>query len=302
MNFESIGELRVLLETAKQGSLTAAAKVLGVTPAAASATLKRLEDRLKVRLFQRSTRSARPTAEGLTLIDYAQRALDLLREGEAQITDFQRSFRGSIRVTAPVDLSRHVLMPLFDEFLSAHPDVTLELRVSDKLLDVVRDEVDIAIRHGELSDSGLVARLLSPARRIACAAPAYLKVHGTPEHPSQLHRHQCIIFNLRGRRYTTWRFFDHDEPIEVQVDGRRTVDDADLAHLWALQGQGIVYKSELDLQRSIAQRKLVRLFKGLLGEKVPVHAVMPSNRFAPARVKALVDFLQKKLTDPYPNA
>ncbi|MGL4573210.1 MAG: LysR family transcriptional regulator, partial [Burkholderiaceae bacterium] len=169
MKFESIEELRVLVETAEHGSLTAAAKLLNFTPAAASAALKKLEARLNVRLFERSTRSMRLTPEGTVLLGYAQRALDLLREGEAQVTEDKRSLRGAIRVTAPSDLTRRILLPWLDEFLDVHQGVSLNLSVSDTLHDVVRDEVDVAIRYGELADSRLVARLLTPARRIACA-------------------------------------------------------------------------------------------------------------------------------------
>jgi DNA-binding transcriptional LysR family regulator len=298
MKFESIEELRVLVETAEHGSLTAAAKVLEFTPAAASAALKKLEARLNVRLFERSTRSMRLTPEGTALLGYAQRALDLLREGEAQVTEDKRSLRGTIRVTAPSDLTRRMLLPWLDEFLDAHPDVSLNLSVSDTLHDVVRDEVDVAIRYGELADSRLVARLLTPARRIACAAPAYLAAHGTPTHPRELTQHECLTFTVRNRRYSTWRFFDAlGATHEVRVDGRRTADDADIAHTWALQGRGIIYKSEVDLQDTLASGALVKLFAEWEGESIPLSAVLPSNRFVPARVRALTEFLKSKFTE-----
>jgi DNA-binding transcriptional LysR family regulator len=157
---------------------------------------------------------------------------------------------------------------------------------------VVRDEVDLAIRYGALADSRLVARLLTPARRIACAAPAYLRAHGTPAHPRELTQHQCLTFTVRNRRYVTWRFFESGSAIDVRVDGRRTVDDADIAHHWALQGHGIIYKSELDLKDSLTTGQLVRLFEGFEGEDIPLNAVMPSNRFVPARVRGVVEFLR----------
>jgi DNA-binding transcriptional LysR family regulator len=294
MKFESIEELRVLVETAEHGSLTAAAKILEFTPAAASAALKKLEARLNVRLFERSTRSMRLTPEGTALLGYAQRALDLLREGEAQVTEDKRSLRGAIRVTAPSDLTRRMLLPWLDEFLTLHEGVSLNLSVSDTLHDVVRDEVDVAIRYGELADSRLVARLLTPARRIACAAPAYLQAHGTPTHPRELTQHECLTFTVRNRRYSTWKFAQDGAQVEVRVDGRRTADDADIAHTWALQGRGIIYKSEVDLQTTLASGALVRLFAGWEGESIPLNAVLPSNRFVPARVRALVEFLKGK--------
>lgn len=294
MKFENLDELRVLVETAERGSLTAAAKVLQYTPAAASAALKKLESRLNVRLFERSTRSMRLTAEGSALLGYAQRALDLLREGEAQITEDKRGLRGTLRVAAPSDLTRRIMLPWLDEFLDAHPDVSLTLSVSDTLHDVVRDEVDVAIRYGELADSRLVATLLTAARRVACATPAYLRTHGTPAHPHDLTRHECLTFTVRNRRYSTWRFFENGAPLEVRVDGRRTADDADIAHTWALAGRGIIYKSAVDLKSSFASGELTPLFAGFEGESIPLNAVLPSNRFIPARVRALVAFLREK--------
>jgi DNA-binding transcriptional LysR family regulator len=296
MKFESLDELRVLVEAAQHGSLTAAAKVLQFTPAAASAALKKLESRLSVRLFERSTRSMRLTAEGNALLGYAQRALDLLREGEAQITDDKRGLRGTLRIAAPSDLTRRILLPWLDYFLEQHANVSITLSVSDTLHDLLRDDVDVAIRYGELVDARLVATLLTPARRVACATPGYLNSHGTPVHPNDLAHHECLTFNLRNRRYSTWRFFQNNVPIDVRVDGRRTADDADIAHTWALAGRGIIYKSEIDLCSSFASGALIPLFPEFDGESIPLNAVLPSNRFIPARVRALVSFLREKVT------
>jgi DNA-binding transcriptional LysR family regulator len=305
MNFENIENfdgLKTAVLTAQHGSLTAAAKILQITPAAASAALKKLEAQLGVRLFERSTRSMRITQQGQVLVDYATRALQLLEEGAAQITEDQRSLRGTIRMAAPSDLTRRMLLPWLDEFLALHESVSLNLSVSDTLHDVVRDEVDVAIRYGALADSRLAARLLAPARRIACAAPAYLAAHGTPTHPRELTQHECLTFTVRNRRYSTWRFFDaHGTAHEVRVDGRRTADDADIAHTWALAGRGIIYKSEVDLQETLASGALVRLFAGWEGESIPLNAVLPSNRFVPTRVRALTEFLKGKFVFEKPS-
>lgn len=160
MKIENIEDVRVLVETARGGSLTAAARVLGVTPAAASAMLKRLEVQLGARLFERSTRAMRLTAQGQTLLDYATRALDLLEEGESQLAAESRSLVGEVRVAAPSDLTRSVLLPWFGEFLAAHPGVHLSLSVGDRVQDVLRDAIDLSLRYGELGDSRLVARQL----------------------------------------------------------------------------------------------------------------------------------------------
>src|SRR5205085_1762931 len=183
MKIENVEDVRVLVETARGGSLTAAAKVLGVTPAAASAMLKRLEAQLDARLFERSTRAMRITPQGQMLLEYATRALDLLAEGEAQLTSDTRSLVGTVRIAAPSDLARSVRLPLLDEFVAAHPGVRLALSVTDRVQDVIRDSVDVALRYGEPNDSRLAARLLFKTRRVLCASPAYLKRHGFPDSP-----------------------------------------------------------------------------------------------------------------------
>jgi len=198
---ENVGDLQVLLLTVSQGSLTAAARALGITPAAASATLKRLEAQLGTRLFERSTRAMRLTPPGQILLEYAQRAFELLAEGESQLDAERGALVGTVRVSAPSDLARTVLMPMFDEFLQLHPGVKLALNVGDRVLDVLRDEVDLAIRYGQLSDSRLVARPLSLAHPVLSASPNYLRRHGTPRAPTDLVDHNCIAFMRGGRAF-----------------------------------------------------------------------------------------------------
>jgi len=291
MKIENIEDVRVLVETARGGTLTAASKVLGVTPAAASAMLKRLESQLGQRLFERSTRAMRLTPQGQTLLDYARRALELLEEGESQLAARSGALVGTVRVAAPSDLTRCVLLPMFDAFLAAHPGVQLALSVSDRVQDVMRDAVDLALRYGELSDSRLVARPLIASRRVLCGAPAYLKRHAAPSHPQDLSAHNCLTFEISGRRLATWRFEKDGDWTEVRVDGDRSADDAAIAHQWALAGAGLVCKSELDVWHDLRAGRLVRLLPDWQGEHRPLSAVLPSNRFVPARVRALVDFI-----------
>jgi DNA-binding transcriptional LysR family regulator len=291
MRIENLGDVRVLVEAARGGTLTAAAKVLGLTPAAASAMLKRLEAQLGERLFERSTRAMRLTPEGQTLLEYATRALELLQEGESQLASQSRSLVGTVRVAAPSDLTRGVLLPWFDVFLAANPGVRLELSVSDRVQDVMRDAVDLALRYGELSDSRLVARALFTTRRVLCASPAYLRQHKPPRHPQDLVKHNCLTFHLNNKRYVTWRFEKDGEWVDVRIDGDRGADDASLAHQWALAGAGVVYKSDLDLWEDLRAGTLVKLLATWQGEHYPLNAILPSNRFVPARVRALVEFL-----------
>ncbi|MCV2419340.1 LysR family transcriptional regulator [Paucibacter sp. DJ2R-2] len=315
MKIENTDELRLLLECARGGSLTAASKVMDITPAAASAMLKKLEARLGLRLVERSTRALRLTQAGEQLREHGQRALELLDEGLALALEADPvacaagsraagaaapSLRGRIRVSAPSDLTRQLLLPLFDEFLERHPAVELQLSVSDSLLDLVKDEVDLALRYGQLPDSGLVARRLALVRRMAVASPAYLERHGRPGHPSELSQHACLTFKIRNRHERSWRFRPRGQeaaaPLVVAVHGPRSCDDAAIAHQWALQGFGVIYKSALDVRLSLGSGALVDLFPDWQGDDLPLHALMPSQRFLPQRVRALVDHLAQGLS------
>jgi DNA-binding transcriptional LysR family regulator len=297
MRFENIADLWVLIHTARTGSLTGAATALGVTPAAASATLKRLEAQLHTRLFERSTRAMRLTPQGQTLLEYATRAFELVAEGAAQVTADRANIVGVIRVTAPSDLTRAVLLPWIDQFIAGHPGVHIALSVGDRTLDVIRDEVDVAIRYGELADSRLVARRLLDAQPIVTAAPDYLARHPAPNTPADLVGHNCLIFGRGGRDFRVWKFVRDGVWSEVRVTSDRSVDDASLARQWAIAGAGILFKTAIEQQQDLESGALVRLLPEWQTEPYPLNAVLPSGRFVPHRVRAFVDFLAQKLQD-----
>ncbi|MGN6528290.1 MAG: LysR family transcriptional regulator [Burkholderiaceae bacterium] len=298
MKVENIADLQVLLHAARGGSLSAAARTLGITPAAASATLKRLEAQLGTRLVERSTRAMRLTPPGQILLDYARRAFELLAEGESQLDAERGALVGTVRVAAPSDLTRTVLMPMLDDFLRLHPGVELALNVGDRVLDVLRDEVDLAIRYGQLADSRLVARTLTVARPVLSASPDYLRRRGTPRSPLDLVDHNCIAFMRGGRPFRTWRFGQGGQWTTVRVGGDRSVDDASLAREWALAGAGILLKTEIEQRRDLASGALVPLLADWETDPYPLHALLPSGRFVPARVRALVDFLALRFAAP----
>ena len=288
---ENVSDLQVLLHTVTGGSLTAAARALGITPAAASATLKRLETQLGTRLFERSTRAMRLTPPGQILLEYAQRAFELLAEGESQLDAERGELVGTVRVSAPSDIARTVLMPMLDAFLQLHPGVKLSLNVGDRVLDVLRDEVDLAIRYGELSDSRLVARPLLVAHPVLSASPDYLRRRGTPRSPTDLVDHNCICFVRAGRTFNSWRFGQNDQWATVRVTGDRVLDDASLAREGAVTGAGIVFMTEIEQRRHLQDGSLVPLLTEWETDPYPLHALLPSGRFVPNRVRALVEFI-----------
>jgi DNA-binding transcriptional LysR family regulator len=172
--------------------------------------------------------------------------------------------------------------------------VQLSLSVGDRLLDVTRDEVDVALRYGALADSRLVARPFALTNPLLTASPAYLRRHPAPKTPQDLVHHNCLTFDRGGRRHRTWRFAQNGQWTEVRVKGDRSVDDASLAREWAVAGLGIVLKSALDVREDLRKGALVRLLPEWDTEPYPLHALLPSGRFVPARVRALVNFLALK--------
>ena len=292
MEFDNLDDLRVLLATAETGSLTGAGRRCGLSTAAVSAAIKRLETALGVRLFERTTRSVRPTAEGEVMIDHAKRALELVSEGQAKVRAGSAGLSGTIRITAAAVFAHEMLASWLAEFAAQHPHLEVDLLVSDAVLDLVRDGIDLALRNGPLADSSHSARLLAPARRIVCASPEYVARRGEPAQPSDLANHECLVYHVRGRRMGVWQFDREGEAVQqVRVGGRLACNDASIAQQWALQGRGILYQSELALVDMLASGKLVRLMPDYRGEDSSLFAVLPSRRYVPARVQVVMDQL-----------
>ena len=287
-------QLELFVRVADAGSLSAAARQLQITPAAASAALKRLEASLAVRLIERSTRSMRLTPEGELLREHAQRALGVLDDMRSLLGARRERLEGEIHVAAPSDLGRRVLSPMLDEFLTEHPGLRIVLHVSDGMHDLLRERVDLAVRYGELPDSTMVARLLHRSPRVLVAAPAYVARHGAPEHPRDLARHNCLALYLGGRPQLQWSFVRDGVVTTVKVHGNRRADDGALVRQWALQGHGIADKSRLDVAPDLADGTLVELMPAWHSEPIPLQAVIPAREHMPLRVRRLLDALAEK--------
>ena len=291
----SILDLEVFVRTADTGSLSAAARGLGLTPAAASIALKRLETRLGLRLFARSTRSMRLTEEGRRYLDSVRVALAALNEGEQALKQQSQGLSGLLQVAAPSDFGRNVVLGWLDEFKAEHPNIRLQLMLNDSNADLFRETVDIALRFGVLQDSSLVALPIAPDHhRVACASPAYLARHGTPEHPAQLSGHSALRYMRQGQVSKTWRFHQGAQIEAVEVSGDFLSDDGEVVRRWALAGHGIAYKARLDVVGDLAAGRLVALFDQWQGEPAPFNLMCPHRLQVSERVKVLQRFLQDR--------
>ncbi|KAF1048454.1 MAG: HTH-type transcriptional regulator DmlR [Herbaspirillum frisingense] len=276
-------DLQLFLRAAALGSFSQAAREADLLPGQVSAAIQRLERDLDIRLFARSTRSLRLTEEGERYLPYAQEALQTLREGQEGLRGDAAELSGTLQVAAPSDLGRNVLLPWLSEFRRANPQLDLRLLVSDQVTDVFRDPVDIAIRYGRMDDASYIALPLAPDnRRVLVASPDYLQRHAAPQTLEDLKRHDCLIYQLQGRVYDKW-LFPGDGGQTIQVSGPLVTDDGDVVRRWAVAGEGIAYKSWLDVGADVRARRLSIVLPQWRGEPAQLHMVCPHRRqYSPA--------------------
>lgn len=279
-----LDDLGLFVRTAALGSFSNAAREADLLPGQASAAVARLEAELGVRLFARSTRSLRLTPEGQSYLPYAREVLAALREGRERLIEDAGSLQGSLRIAAPSDLGRNVLLPWLSDFRRQHPCLDLHLHFSDQVADIFRDPVDVAIRLGTMSDASFVALPLVPGnRRVLVASPSYLERRGAPASLEDLAGHDCLSWMLRGNAYDKWSFPVGDDGQVVQVKPVLVCDDADVVRRLAIEGHGIAYKSWLDVRDDIASGRLTQLLAGQPGEPAPLHFICPHRQqFSPA--------------------
>lgn len=288
-------ELEFFARAADHGSLSAAARSLDLSPAAASAAIKRLEAELGAPLFVRSTRSLRLTPQGERFLAHCRIALQALDEGEQALRGDATQLRGAMQLSVPSDFGRHVLVPWLDEFLARHPALQLRLQASDRVADVYRQPVDLAIRYGAPADSSLVALPLLPHnRRVVVASPAWVARHGEPEHPQDLKKLNCLRFLLSDDVHARWRFTGDGGEMAVTVHGDRVSDDGDVVRQWALAGCGVAYKSWADVAADVGAGRLVVLLPHWRGEAAPLNFICADRRLLSPALQRLREFLVER--------
>lgn len=289
-----LDDLALFARTAELGSLSAAARERDCSPAVASAALKRLEQQLQVRLFVRSTRSLRLTGEGEQFLEHARSALHSLEHGRQQLAGGKAAISGVLQLSAPSDFGRNVLLPWLDQLQQEHPQLSLRLLLSDRVADLFRQPVDIALRYGAPEDSSLVALpIAAQNRRVLCAAPAYLARHGAPRQLEELRQHNCLQYMLGGRVHERWSFSDGRRSQTVTVSGNRISDDADVVRRWAVAGQGLVYKSWLDVAADVQAGRLQVLLPHWQGELTPLNLICAHREQLSKPVQLLREHLRQ---------
>ncbi len=289
---KALQDLEIFVRTVDTGSLSATARSLDLTPAAASAALKRLEEELGAPLFVRSTRSLRLTREGEVFLSHCKPALAALRDGQLELASGRQQVSGMLQLAASSDFGRNILLPWLDEFQQLHPGIQYRLHVADRVNNVYSDLVDAAFRQGEPPDSSMLALPLDlKNRRVLCASPAYIKKHGAPLSPQDLTGHTCLSYMLGEEVYDKWKFSRGAEEVTVRVGGGNIANDGDIVRRWAIAGRGIAYKSAMDVAGDLASGQLVRLLEDWQGQPSHLYMVLPGRRQLTPGLRLLREFI-----------
>ncbi|MCT4706746.1 LysR family transcriptional regulator [Enterobacteriaceae bacterium H16N7] len=288
-------DLTLFVRASALNSFSETAREAGLQPAQVSTAIKRLEKILNVRLFARSTRSLRLTPEGENWLPYAIEALQALETGMEQIQPANDEVRGVLQIAVPSDLGRNIMLRVFQAFRHRHPALQLKILFSDQIADVFKDPVDIAFRYGINDDASFVALPLAPNnRRVIVASPGYLERFGEPKTVADLAHHNALTYLLKGRVFDKWTFTQDGNVHHVAVKGSMMSDDAEVIRRLAISGEGIAFKSWLDVSEDVAAGRLKVLLEQYQGDAVPLSLICPHRKQLSATVRLLHEAVKQR--------
>ena len=283
-----LGDLDIFARVVTTGSMTAAGKALGLSPAVVSKRIRKLEERLGTRLLQRTTRQVALTDSGQGFYQRVVAILAGLEEAEAFVTGRSERVQGVLKMSAPTSFGRMHIAPHLGDFMARFPDLTVSLTLTDAFTDLIGEGYDVAIRIAAPVDSSLVARRLAPVRRVLCAAPSYLAAHGVPERVEDLRRHFC----LPPHNNDAWKLEGPEGEVTVRPEGRLVTNSSEVIREAALAGLGIALRSTWDVGAELREGRLVQVLPAYEGSRtVMLAAVYPSREFLPAKVRHVIDYL-----------
>lgn len=291
-----LDDMAVFTRVVEQGSFSGAGRDLRMSPALVSSRIARLEKHLGVRLFNRTTRKVNVTEAGRR---YYEDCLEIRRrvaDAEARVSEQDQAPSGVLRLTSSTSFGRQFLVEKIPAFSKQFPDVTLQYRMTDALVDVFGDGMDVGIRVGPLADSSLKARILAPCKRYIFAAPEYLSKYGIPQTPQDLVRHNCLLLRFPGSRQFRWRFQGNNkENYDVAVEGSLDSNNGEVLKQWALAGAGLVFKTYFEVAEDVKAGKLKIILGSYMPQDAYITALYPYDRYVPPRVRAFIDFLDASM-------
>lgn len=295
---DQIDSFRVFVEIAELRSLSTVARRRAVAPSTITLVLQRLEDQVATRLVNRTTRRMSLTADGEIFLADCRR---ILGDIDTALESFNErgSLRGTIRLTATNDFGRKHVAEIVHRFMENHPDICVELILSDQVIDLVDEGVDIGIRSGPLRDSRFRSRLLLRGRRVVCAAPSYWKARGIPTTPDDLVSHNCLILGRPGAPQSVWHFTSGSDEISVKVAGSRSCNDGETLRRWAMAGGGVILKADWDVLGAIASNSLETALDEYNSGEINLNVVYQGGTRTPRRIHKFIDFLAAELNPGY---
>jgi DNA-binding transcriptional LysR family regulator len=300
---DKLKQLESFVSVATRGSLTAAARAEGVAPAIMGRRLDALEERLGVKLLVRTTRRITLTHEGSAFLEDCQRLLSDLANAEASVSAGGVKASGHLRITAPAGFGRRHVAPLVPRFRELHSEVTISLNLSDRVVDLAGEGFDCAVRVGDFPDSSLVSVRLADNRRLCVATPDYLRRHGTPGHPDDLLKFDCLTLSSDASQTRGWAFSlprEGGEPelVHLKPGGPLDCSDGQVLHGWCLQGWGIAWRSTWEVEQEIADGRLVEVLAAYAAPPNGIYIVFPQRKHLPLRVRLWIDFLKHHYAQP----
>jgi DNA-binding transcriptional LysR family regulator len=290
-------QISTFVEVVARGSLSAAARAEGIAPAMIGRRLDALETRLGVKLLQRTTRKLALTDEGAAFLEDCQRILGELEEAETAVAERSARATGHLMISAPAGFGRRHVAPLLPSFLAEHRDVTVTLNMSDRVVDIVGEGIDVAIRIASLSDSNLVSVKLADNERVVVGTPAYLKRYGEPKTLADLAKHNCLAISSQGSQ-RGWTLRENGKNVVLKVSGNMGSNDGQVLHEWALAGKGLAWRSMWEVGAEIEAGKLQTVLDQHAAPGNDIYAVFAQRRHLPLRIRAFVDFLRHTYAQP----
>ena len=291
-------ELTTFVEVAQRGSLSAAAREEGITPAMVGRPADQLEERLGVQLFKRSTRKVTLTPEGSSFYEDCHRVLEELRCAEEALTVGTKSASGRLIVTAPTAFGRKHIAPHLPAFLSEHPNLAITLHLSERLVDLKNERFDLAIRIADMKSADLIAAKLARNHRVVCGSPAYFKRAGRPKTLADLVRHNCLVTSTEDSVADAWSFQEKGNAVSMKVGGNLHCNDGEVLTRWAIAGEGLAWRSAWEVSEEVKRGRLVTVLDEFAVPGNNVYAVYAERRLLAAKVKFFIDFLRRTFGDP----
>jgi DNA-binding transcriptional LysR family regulator len=286
-----VANLRTFIRVYDLGNMSAAGRDLRISAAVASSRISELEKHLGVRLFNRTTRSLKPTEHGDLFYKGATKILDTIEEVEGGIAEVTSSPKGSVFIAAPLGIGKKIIAPLVPSFKAKYPDVNVRLRLTDRKIDITNEGLNAAFVLGQLPDSEMRVRSLHNFERLLCASPHYIAKHGMPKDGADLHNHQCLLLRFPGLEEFYWTLQIDGKNIRHNLNSPMESDDGDVLTAWALEGCGIVNKTRFEVADALASGQLVEILKDTPPTSIPFSCIFPHKRLQDPKTRLLIDHM-----------